>query len=219
MHCPLSARRQAAYTLVELLVCIALIALLVALLFGVMARSREQAQSTICLSRLSQLGRAVSMYAADYDDALPFATTDENVKMIRAGRRLYGTPLDDYFRTGPDLRALLSAYGFAAPVHFQCPSDRKLNQSPNTPAELRTRSSWFEEVGDSYRYYGLVDGQVMRLSEHKSPSVSILAEEIEPFHQPSTPLAPGRWDALMADGHTKALDYDAEVAGREPPNR
>lgn len=55
-------------TLIEVLVVIAVIALLAALLFPVFAAAREKARQTRCASNLRQIGQALRMYAQDYDD-------------------------------------------------------------------------------------------------------------------------------------------------------
>src|SRR5207249_5944197 len=56
-----------AFTLVELLVVIALIAILAALLPPTLARARASAKSAACKSNLRQLGLALGMYVNDYD--------------------------------------------------------------------------------------------------------------------------------------------------------
>jgi prepilin-type N-terminal cleavage/methylation domain-containing protein/prepilin-type processing-associated H-X9-DG protein len=63
------------FTLVELLVVIALIVILAALLFPVFAQARESARKTRCLNNLRQIATAVMMYAADYDERLPIDLT------------------------------------------------------------------------------------------------------------------------------------------------
>ena len=57
-----------AFTLIELLIVVAIIAILAAILFPVFARARENARKTACLSNLKQLSTAWLMYAQDYDE-------------------------------------------------------------------------------------------------------------------------------------------------------
>ena len=59
------------FTLIELLVVIAIIGTLAAILFPVLARAREKARQTSCLSNLKQLGTALSLYTEDYDGVYP----------------------------------------------------------------------------------------------------------------------------------------------------
>lgn len=60
-----------AFTLVELLVVVALIAGLVALVMTVYWHSRERARRTVCASNLRQLVQAFRMYAEDNDGYFP----------------------------------------------------------------------------------------------------------------------------------------------------
>jgi prepilin-type N-terminal cleavage/methylation domain-containing protein/prepilin-type processing-associated H-X9-DG protein len=59
------------FTLVELLVVMAVIAILAAMLLPVLSQARVQARSVSCVSNLRQLATASLMYAQDYDEALP----------------------------------------------------------------------------------------------------------------------------------------------------
>lgn len=61
----LDACRQSAFTLVELLVVIAVIAVLSALLLPALARGKYSAQQAACESNLRQLGLATEMYLGD----------------------------------------------------------------------------------------------------------------------------------------------------------
>jgi prepilin-type N-terminal cleavage/methylation domain-containing protein/prepilin-type processing-associated H-X9-DG protein len=59
------------FTLIEILVVVAIIGLLAAILFPVFARARENARRTSCASNLKQLGLGIMQYIQDYDETYP----------------------------------------------------------------------------------------------------------------------------------------------------
>ncbi|MEP6754726.1 MAG: prepilin-type N-terminal cleavage/methylation domain-containing protein [Chthonomonadales bacterium] len=63
--------RVLGFTLVELLITIAIIAVLAALLFPVFAGARKKAQQTTCASNERQIGLALGMYEQDFDQTYP----------------------------------------------------------------------------------------------------------------------------------------------------
>src|SRR2546430_151006 len=63
--------RQGGFTLMELLVVIAVLILLAALLLPVFAQAREQARQVTCIANLHQLALAHRLYTQEYDDTLP----------------------------------------------------------------------------------------------------------------------------------------------------
>lgn len=60
-----------AFSLIELLVVITIIAILAAILFPIFSRAREAARRTSCTSNQYQITRAIIMYAGDSDDKYP----------------------------------------------------------------------------------------------------------------------------------------------------
>lgn len=75
MQSPIARRtRRSGFTLVELLIVIAIIALLAAILFPVFARARENARRSVCLGNLKQIGLALQQYTQDYDEKMPVQT-------------------------------------------------------------------------------------------------------------------------------------------------
>ena len=70
-HVGTSEMPRRGFTLVELLVVVGIIAVLIAILFPVFSRAREQARRTKCLANLRTLGQAMFIYANQHKDRLP----------------------------------------------------------------------------------------------------------------------------------------------------
>jgi prepilin-type N-terminal cleavage/methylation domain-containing protein len=70
-HADGARRRARAFTLVELLVVIGIIAILIAILLPTLSKARESAKRTACLSNLRQIGAYLNMYANLYKQQVP----------------------------------------------------------------------------------------------------------------------------------------------------
>ncbi|MEW6250657.1 MAG: type II secretion system protein [Planctomycetota bacterium] len=82
-----SGRRQAGFTLTELLVVLAIIAMLLSILLPSLAAAREQARATVCGQRLRDLGCGQATYFTEEKDWIPGCNTSGV-----AARAYAGTP-------------------------------------------------------------------------------------------------------------------------------
>ncbi len=63
--------RKQTFTLVELLVVMAIVAILASMLLPALGKAKETAQAAICINNLKQIGLSMDLYRNDYDDFFP----------------------------------------------------------------------------------------------------------------------------------------------------
>ncbi len=85
------AARGPGFTLVELLVVIAVIAILAAMLLPALNRAKIAADSTACKSNLHQIGLGLQMYVADFKVYPPYASPPPDTFWFYAIERYSGT--------------------------------------------------------------------------------------------------------------------------------
>ncbi len=126
--------KKKGFTLVELLVVIAIIALLMGILMPALARVRAIAFRMVCGSNLSGIGKAMLIYANDYEDEFPRAGgKGSTLRLTGAISNWMGPDRDTAFgaTAGVGGRAtmtsclyLLIKYAEVTPKSFICKGDR-----------------------------------------------------------------------------------------------
>lgn len=147
-----SSSRVAAFSLVELLVTIAVIAVLIGILLPVLSGARNEARRITCAQNLRQIGIALHAYANDSNGAIPH-DYDAPVSSAALQRGYFGhaTPTNTIYLHDSDrevgLGQLLNNYVDDERIAF-CPAD----DSNNPVEELENIEKRIDFASSSYYY-------------------------------------------------------------------
>lgn len=209
-------RKQLAYTLIELLIVIGIVAVLAAILFPVFLTVRAKARQGVCISNLRQIGQAVFLYAQDYDSLYPEGADPVD----KYTNDWFGTP---YAQIAPNLvllPQLLNPYSKDNRI-WMCPSDVGFDEGDYGagPDSLSAHPSSFKQYGMSYYYRTAIGLTHQTLSglvaydlsppylQHGPSEVNLLSDGSGTWHGGAN--EDGRYDVLMGDGHVKNMTYSA----------
>ena len=216
----MSPRR--AFTIIELLVVVAIIGLLTAIMLPSLRSVRTQARRTVCGTNLRQIGVAMAGYLGDNDDRFPHATF-----MPSSIRQSPGSPGPVY------ITDMLNPYLKGNTEIFKCPADTPGRIDRDPPLMDR---SYFETERTSYEYrmwvrqaghrYGRLAGRTIdeianaieRRTDEPAPVNTIwIMRDLNNFHRNSRRVStdeegndsastPGQRNYLYVDGHV--TDYE-----------
>jgi prepilin-type N-terminal cleavage/methylation domain-containing protein/prepilin-type processing-associated H-X9-DG protein len=163
--------RHMAFTLVELLVTVAVIGILASLLMPALSAAKRKADSTRCVSNLRQLGIAARVYADENDGLLP-RVRDSGQFQTNAASSL------------PTIQQVLAPNLHGARDVFKCSADK---------------AGVFAREGSSYEWNTALSGRILHRIGQDRPNEdrtkTFLLRDLQGWH-PS-----GRRNAVFADGH------------------
>ncbi len=132
------AGRRAAFTLIELLAVIGIIALVAALLLPTLGRAHEKSRTASCLQNLKSLGVALTLYSGDHDGWIPTYAIQQSTLV-------------------PEVLTYMSSKSKTRSA-WMCPSDRKIK-------ERATLISFTSNPDEQYFYsYGFLEMFLPRCS-------------------------------------------------------
>ncbi len=219
------------FTLVEVLIVLAVIVIITAILFPIFARVRENGRRATCVSNLKQIGLAWQMYADDSDGkAMPyshsvggtsqfwtgFTTSDENSGVARGTGLLHPWLKTDKILLCPSwaedsstsnfTQADVQGYGYNNSV-FRPQNDKNPNRvtlisAIDKPAEMVVFADVVSISGVNFGTPGLVSYLAISAPSRGLPT----------FHGRHN----GMGNVLWADGHVKARQptFIESVRGR-----
>jgi len=218
-------KTRSAFTLLELLVVVAIIAILAAILFPVFARARENARRTSCQSNLKQIGLAWIQYSQDYDEKIMrFSNGVSSSSATVAAPAVYwwgswdgatfrgsGGLLQPYMKsdqvrvcpsfTAPPANAYEGSTGYAYNVATLSPTD----YLPDPPYTGTPRAASLAAISDTAQTVAFADAAQINMAGALAPSTYLSAPSatypFPNFH--ARHLETG--NVLFCDGHVKAL--------------
>ncbi len=202
---------QAAFTLVELLVVVAIILLMAALLFPVLTSAREKSRQTTCVSNLHQIGLAIGIYNQDYDGYFPYA-----ISPVEKEDNFWYSYSPSFARQVPflpEFNIVIQPYVNSQKV-FKCPSDHGFDNflwprnaySIFLDAPNEAHPSAYIQWNTSYLYRTeLAEGLYSDTQLLKPAKSLVLSDMVGNWHG-QFPVSNCWYNCLFADYHVRRIN-------------
>ena len=210
-----------AFTLLELLVVIAVIGILTALLFPALSKAKSSAKRTVCLNHLRQISLGIQMYADDMDDVGPAKISE---KKSLDGWTAYKQLVKNYVGQ--------NTASSSEDKLFACPTDNYHYDftAASPKAYVYVKSPVHRQKWSDYASYAFNGGNTrtnsatgatspgiagIKLSSIREPSRTVLVAEYPAFfcfswHEPQNPRFPHYFNNArnvvgFVDGHVSYI--------------
>lgn len=189
---PSVARRSSrGFTLIELVVCLGIIALLCGILLPSLRTTRETANRLRCATAMRQIGIAIAAYADAHDGHLPYSSVvDPAVGVQRPGELMASRINTSSGGRWEGLGRLHAYLGHACECMY-CPSHHGRHSHGEYVERLRNPGN--EPIYTNYHYCGHV--------QHWLPPA-------DPMHNTKTRLEAGRDLVVLTDGMRTLEDFN-----------
>lgn len=197
--------RRAAFTLIELLTVMGIIAILAAILFPVFASARGKAREIACVSNLRQIGLAIRMYAQDHDEIYPWAVdpTDKFTPQIWSAFPQFQAEIPFM----PMIHEVLQPYIRSKDL-FRCPSDTGYTVEDFNDVPLDATPTCYEKFGTSYNYRTEIAFRRAGEPSFRNPAeLNVMFDAAGKWHG-GLIFSRMRYNVVHGDGHVKNLHRD-----------